>query len=107
MKRLLANQRLLKLLYYTNKTPFEQLDLTSEQIKEEVFEKLVKIVPRVAPEEREGAQSIISFRIIKGRKNSHNTEFSNISLSVEVFVPLTQWILKDVSLRPFLIMSEV
>ena len=38
MKRLLANQTLLKLLYYTDKDPLNQPDLTDEQIQNEVFE---------------------------------------------------------------------
>ena len=35
--RLQANQNLLKLLYYTDKDPYSKADLTSTQIKEEVF----------------------------------------------------------------------
>lgn len=107
MKRLLSNQNLLKLLYYTDKDPLNKQDITDDQIKKEIFEKLVKIVPRVNPKEREGAESIVSFRVVRGRKISSNSEFSNITISFEVFVPLTQWIIKDVSLRPFLIMSEI
>jgi hypothetical protein len=61
MSRLLANQRLLKLLYYTDKDPYSQLDLTQEQIQKEVFEKLVKIVPRVGP--KETANSIIVLKV--------------------------------------------
>lgn len=107
MKRLTANQELLKLLYYTDKDPLSQLDLTQEQIKKEIFEKLIKIVPRVSPEDRETARSIVSYRVVRGRKTSTNSEFQNIVFSFEVFVPLTQWIIKDTSLRPFLIMSEI
>ena len=36
-----------------------------------------------------------------------NNEFKDVTISVEVFVPLTQWIIKDINLRPFAIMSEV
>ena len=39
IKRLLANQNLLKLLYYTDKDPLSHEDLTQEQIQNEVFEK--------------------------------------------------------------------
>ena len=107
VKRLTANQNLLKLLYYTDKDPFSQQDLTKEQVQKEIFEKLIKIVPRVGAEAKEGAQSIIAFRVIRSRKTTTNSEFQNITLAFEIFVPLTQWILKDVSLRPFLIMSEI
>ena len=39
VRRLLANQNLLKLLYYTDKDPLSHEDLTQEQIQNEVFEK--------------------------------------------------------------------
>lgn len=105
MKRLTSNQKLLKLLYYTNKDPFAQPDITDETIKKEVFNKLIKIIPRLDP--KETAKSVISYRVVNGQKTQLNKEFLDIILSFEVFVPLTQWIIKDVSLRPFLIMSEI
>lgn len=42
MIRLTTNQNLLKLLYYTDKTPLEKKDLTQDQITNEVFDKLIK-----------------------------------------------------------------
>lgn len=103
--RLQSNQDLLKLLYYTDKDPFSHPDLTSEQIQNEVFEKLIKIVPRVGP--KETAQSLISIRVVDGLTNKGNSEFRNIGLGIEVFVPLTQWLIKDTNLRPFCIMGEI
>lgn len=105
VKRLLANQNLLKLLYYTDKDPLSHEDLTQEQIQNEIFEKLVKIVPRVGP--KETAHSIIAVRIARARGLASNNEFKNVNISVEVFVPMTQWIIKDTNLRPFAIMGEV
>ena len=104
-KRLQANQNLLKLLYYTDKDPLNQPDLTEEQIKKEIFEKLIKIVPRVGP--KDTAQSLISLRVVRGRPVSSNNEFENTAISVEIFTPLTQWLIKDESLRPFKIMGEI
>ena len=105
MRRLLANQNLLKLLYYVDKDPLSQADLTDEQIQNEVFEKLVKIVPRVGP--KETAHSIVAIRFTRGRKNAENNEFKDVSINIEVFVPLTQWLIKDVQLRPFAILGEI
>ena len=105
IKRLLANQDLLKLLYYTDKDPLSHEDLTQEQIQEEIFEKLIKIVPRVGP--KETAHSIIALRIARARGLAENNEFKNVMISVEVFVPMTQWIIKDTNLRPFAIMGEI
>ena len=105
VKRLMANQNLLKLLYYTDKDPLNHEDLTQEQIQDEIFEKLIKIVPRVGP--KETAHSIIAVRIARGRGLVTNSEFKNVSISIEVFVPMTQWIIKDTNLRPFAIMGEI
>lgn len=103
--RLQSNQKLLKLLYYADKDPYSQPDLTQEQIQTEVFEKLIKVVPRVGP--KETAQSLISLRVVNGITNRGNSEFRDIGLGVEVFVPLTQWVIKDSNLRPFSIMGEI
>ena len=103
--RLQANQNLLKLLYYNDKDPLSGTDLTDDQIKNEVFEKLIKIVPRVGP--KETANSLISLRVVTGRLNRENDEFRDIGLAIEVFVPLTQWFIKDENLRPFCIMGEI
>lgn len=103
--RIMSNQNLLKLLYYTDKDPLSHEDLTAEQKKKEIFEKLVKIIPRVGP--KETAQSIITMRVISGDADLENNEFKIIRLNFEVFVPLTQWIIKDESLRPFCILGEL
>lgn len=105
IKRLLANQNLLKLLYYTDKDPLSHEDLTKEQIQNEIFEKLIKITPRVGP--KETAHSIIVLRIARGTGIAVNDEFKNVFISLEVFVPMTQWIIKDTNLRPFAIMGEI
>lgn len=105
MKRLLANQNLLKLLYYTDKDPLAGQDLTDEQIQEEVFEKFVKIIPRVGP--KDTAHSVVTIRVTRARQDSKNNEFKEVSINIEVFVPLTQWIIKDIQLRPFAILGEI
>jgi len=103
--RLMSNQSLLKLLYYTGKDPFGCEDLTSAQIQEEVYDKLIKIIPRVGP--KETAKSLISLRVVRGDLNRSNDEFRDIQINIEVFVPLTQWFIKDSNLRPFSIMGQI
>lgn len=105
ISRLQSNQKLLKLLYYTDKDPYAGEDLTQEQIQNEVFEKLIKIVPRVGP--KETAKSLISLRVVRATTDPVNDEFNRLTLCIEVFVPLTQWFIKDTSLRPFCIMGEI
>ena len=105
MTRLMANDNLVNLLYYTDKDPLNQPHLTQEEKREKIFEKLIKIIPRIGP--KETANSIISIRVVNGQKDGSNSEFRNIKISIEVFVPLTQWIIKDTNLRPFAILGEI
>lgn len=105
VKRLMANDNLVNLLYYTDKDPLSQPHLTEEQKQKEVFDKLIKIIPRVGP--KEDAKSLIAIRVVRGGKDTSNTEFRNIKIQIESFVPLTQWYIKDTNLRPFAIMGEI
>ena len=104
-KRLMANKNLIKWLYYTDKDPLSGADLSEEEIQKEVFEKLIRIVPRVGP--KETANSIVVIEVKEGTPDTENTEFQELMIVIEIFVPLTQWIVKNKSLRPFLIMSEI
>ena len=101
----MANDNLVNLLYYSDKDPLNSPPLSKEQKKEEVYEKLIKIVPRIGS--KEDAKSMITLRVVKGAKMSSNTEFKTIKICIETFVPLTQWFIKDSNLRPFAIMGEI
>lgn len=103
--RLMANDNLVKLLYYTDKDPLNHTNLTEEEKKELIFDKLIKIVPRIGP--KEDASSIISIRAVSGTTIASNSEFRLVKLQIEIFVPLTQWYIKDSNLRPFAIMGEI
>lgn len=105
VKRLMANDNLVKLLYYTDKDPLSQPSLTDEQKNKEIFEKLIKIIPVVGA--KEDAKSLVSVRVVGGSKLATNGEFRNVKIIIEVFVPLTQWIIKDTNLRPFAILGEI
>ena len=101
----MANDNLVNLLYYSDKDPLNSPPLSKEQKKEEVYEKLIKIVPRIGS--KEDAKSMRTLRVVKGAKMSSNTEFKTIKICIETFVPLTQWFIKDSNLRPFAIMGEI
>ena len=105
VSRLQSNQNLLKLLYYTGKDPLSEEDLTPDQIKSEIYDKLIKVVPRIG--NKETAQSMFTMRVVRGRSNPGNAEFRDFEIDIEVFVPLTEWFIKDSNLRPFAIMGEV
>lgn len=105
VKALCANQKLLKYLYYSDKDPLNHPDLDQIVVQKEIMNKLIRIIPKVGP--KETAQSVLVIRVANGRRLSENKEFKLISLVVEIFVPLTQWIIKSDNLRPFLILGEI
>ena len=105
VKRLMANDDLVNLLYYTDKDPLSQPHLTEKQKEEEVLNKLIKVIPRIGP--KEDAKSLVSIRVVKGITLNSNTEFKDVKIQIETFVPMTQWFIKNTNLRPFAIMGEI
>lgn len=105
IQRLMANDRLVNLLYYTDKDPINQPILTAQQKQDLIFEKKIKITPRIGP--KEDASSLLVVKVVRANQLSSNTEFMSVMIQVEIVVPLTQWIIKDSNLRPFLILGEI
>lgn len=102
--RLLANDDLVKLLYHVDIDPLKQPALT-EQEKQKLFNDLICVVPRVGT--REDSRSTIAVYVPSAKGISGNTEYRNVTIAIDVFVPLTHWIIKDSNLRPFAIMGEI
>lgn len=105
IKRLMANDELVNLLYYEDENPLEQSPLSAEVKQREVFEKLIKTVPRVGT--KDTAKSVIVVYVQRAGKIPGNKEFKNVRILVDVIVPLTQWYIKDANLRPFAILGRV
>ena len=101
----MSNDNLVNLLYYTDKDPLSNSCLTDEQKKKEVFNKLIKIVPKLDP--TEDAKSVIAITANNGRSLDANTEFKNVTITITVFVPTSQWLIKGTNLRPFAILGEI
>ena len=76
-----------------------------EMKEQEVFEKLIKTVPRVGT--KDTAKSVIVVYVQKAGKLSGNKEFRNVRILVDVIVPLTQWYIRDTNFRPFAILGQV
>ncbi len=103
VNRLTANQNLLRYLYYTDKDP---LNSNKKNLSaEDVFNSHIKIIPVINIPEKD--YSILSIVVAKGSPVNQNNEFIDLYLTIEIFVPITQWILKSDSLRPFLIIGEI
>lgn len=105
IRRLIANDDLVKLLYYTCSDPLDEQALTNEQKQSQVFEKLIKTVPNVGT--KDTANSVIVVYIQRASKISENAEFRNVTILVDVIVPMTQWYIKDTNLRPFAILGQI
>lgn len=103
--RLLNDDNLVKLLYYTNVDPLSQPALTQQEKQEKIYQKLLKIIPRVL--EDDNNQSYVVVYISQGNKINENKEFVNIQIVVDVVVPLETWIIKDSNLRPFAILGRI
>ena len=94
-----------KLLYYTDKDPLNQPALTQKQKQEEIFEKLIKTVPRVGTKDTEN--SVVVVYVQRAGRIAGNKEFKNVRILVDVIVPLTQWYIMDANLRPFAILGQI
>lgn len=107
VKRLLSNQQLLRLLSYTDKDPLNpnKEDVLKEDAYKDGRNGVVRIVPII--EDKDNSTSIISLRVAKGEPISENSEYLEIYFFIDVFVPTTQWVIKDSNLRPFAIIGEV
>lgn len=107
MKRLLANQNLLRLLTYTDKDPLalDKADVKANEAYLQGDNGVVRIIPVIGA--KENSQSIITLRVLKGVPSMDNPEFLDIYFSIEVFVPNEQWIIKGDNLRPYSIMGEI
>ena len=105
VKVLMKNDNLVNLLYYSEKDPLSQPFLTQQQKQDEIFEKRIKIIPKLNPQE--DAKSTIALMATSGHGLADNGEFKTVVIPVEVFVPMTQWIIKDTNLRPYAILGEI
>lgn len=105
INRLMANNNLVNLLYYEDIDPLNRPILNNEVKQNEVYEKLIKTVPRVGT--KDTAKSVIVVYIQKAGKISGNKEFRNVRILVDVIVPLTQWYINDSNLRPFAILGQI
>ena len=105
MTRLMTNDDLVKLLYYNDADPLSHTALTTEEKQNKIFNRLIKIVPKVTTHDT--TQSVVAIRVVNGIKTSGNDEFRTVRIGIEVFVPWDQWLFKSTNLRPFAILGNI
>lgn len=101
--KILANDRLKRLLYYTTKDALKRPNLTQEQSLS-LFGKQIKIVPKLYVDGSVLAYIIITF---DNFVESENPEFRDNILEFDIICHFDQWQLEDYQLRPYRIAAEI
>ena len=99
---LLNNQKVCKLLYYSNSSPLSQPDFDTEII----FNKNIRVIPKV-PDFDEEKGSFVLVLLDDFIVDPNNSEMKIIQIRFDIICPLDEWTINEESLRPFLIMSEI
>jgi len=100
--RLLTNQTLCKLLYYQDKDPLGQTDISNTKV---LLNEEVRVIPRVGPQENTKSKIVLIWT--HGQKNPINNEIADLILRIYVYTPFDQWVIEGDELRIFLILSEI
>ena len=101
--KILSNDRLCKLLYYTDDAPLEKAKLTEKQ-KVDMFGQQIRIVPKLYVDKPVLNYMIISF---DNFLQSGNPEFRDNIIEFDIICHFDQWQTKDFNLRPYLIAGEL
>ena len=103
VNKILSNQRLMKLLYYTMDNPLSQPNLTDEQATA-LLGKEIKVVPKLYVD-----GSVLTYMIISFDNfiESSNPEFRDNIIEFDIICHFDQWQLHDFDLRPYRIAAEL
>ena len=102
--RIMKNDRLKKMLYYTSRDCLDKPKLTTEQ-SVELFGKNIKIVPKLYVDGSVLNYIIISFDNFTNNRN--NPEFRDNIIEFDIICHFDQWHMKDFELRPYKIAAEL
>ena len=101
--KIMANERLCKLLYYTDSEALNKPKLTDEQ-KISLFNKQIRLVPKLYVDTPVLNYIIITF---DNFIESDNPEFRDNIIEFDIICHFDQWQLKDFDLRPYRIAAEL
>lgn len=102
--KMLKNERLKRLLYYTTKNALDRPNI-GEEASYELFEKNIKIVPKLYIDGSVLNYIVISFDNFM--PNASNPEFRDNTINFDIICHFEQWQLQGFSLRPFKIAAEI
>lgn len=100
----MKNQRLLKLLYYDVPNALQQLDVPQDKALG-MFNKQIKIVPKLKVDQPEFCYVIISFDNFT--QNRTNPQFRDNMITFDIVCHFDQWSLGNYALRPYKIAAEI
>lgn len=104
INRILENERLQKLLFYTTNNPLKFPSLTEDQ-QLELMSKNIKIVPKLTID-----GTVLNYIIVGFDNfitNGTNPEFRDNIISFDIICHFDQWQLDDFNLRPYRIAAEL
>ena len=102
--RIMKNDRLKKMLYYTTRDCLDKPKLTDDETIE-MFGKQIKIVPKLYVDGSVLNYMIISFDNFT--RNANNPEFRDNIIEFDIICHFDQWHMKDFELRPYKIAAEL
>lgn len=104
VNRILENERLCKMLYYSSADALKRKELTEEE-KLSMFGKNIKIVPKLTVDNEVLQYLCIGFSNFI--TNPTNPEFRDHTIEFDIICHFDQWTLGDFALRPYKIAAEL
>lgn len=104
IEKILKNDSLKKLLYYTSKDCLSRPNLNDDQSLS-LFGKQIKMVPKIYIDQ--AVMPYLTITFLNFTPNGENPEFRNNLIEFDIVCHFDQWHLKDFQLRPYRIAAEI
>lgn len=104
IEKILKNDNLKKLLYYTSKDCLSRPNLNDDQSLS-LFGKQIKMVPKIYVDQ--AVMPYLTITFLNFTPNGENPEFRNNLIEFDIVCHFDQWHLKDFQLRPYRIAAEI
>jgi hypothetical protein len=105
LSKVMKNQRLLKLLKFTDNDPLKHPDLTQDEI-DKMLHKNILIVPKI-PDEPDEKLCYLIILLDRYQVAPNNSEFKTAEIRFVVLCPTDRWVINEKTLRPYAIMNEI
>ena len=105
IKKIQANQKILKLLKYTDSDPLNHPDLTQDEI-DEMLHKNIQIIPKL-PDHYDEKLCTVAIILNNYDIDPVNQDFKTATVRFDILCPMDRWVINAKTLRPYLIMSEI